>query len=90
MRVPFTTGQAVRIKQKCVLSGTVPKNSKGYTHIVLRLGPDDKYTGAGIIEEGFLTTVIDNVSHGTGTKAYPVVRIRGIVAVCHERFLETL
>ena len=73
-----------------MLSASVPRNSKGYTHAVLENGDDDKYTGAGIITEGTEAVVIDYVSHGTGTLDYPLVRILGKVAVCHTRLIDEI
>jgi hypothetical protein len=84
----LTIGQNIRFNRKCVLSATVPKNSKGYTHAVLESSEDDTYVGAGLISEGTEATVIDYVSHGTGTLDYPLVKILGKTAVCHTRLID--
>jgi len=86
----LTIGQTVRFNRKCVLSATVPRNSKGYTYAVLESGDEDKYTGAGLISEGTEAEVIDYVSHGTGTLDYPLLRILGKTAVCHTRLVDVL
>ena len=88
MRERLTIGETVKFKQRCVLSNTVPKNSKGYTHAVLGLGDEDKYTGEGVIAAGSTAVIIDYASHGTGTRDYPIVRVNGKAAVVHDRFLE--
>lgn len=90
MKGRFAIGQAVRFNKRCVLSSRVPKNSKGYTHAVLISGEGDKYTGAGLIEPGTETEILDYVAHGTGTKEYPIVRVRGTHAVCHEDQLDAV
>ena len=90
MKSRFTIGQTVRLTTRCVLSGRVPKNSKGYTHAVLASGEGDRYTGEAVLEPGTEAEVIDYVSHGTGTTDYPVLLIRGKAAVCHARLLETV
>jgi hypothetical protein len=90
VRERLTIGQTVVFNQRCVLAGTVPRNSKGYTHAVLELAEGDKYTGQGVIESGTQAEVIDYASHGTGTRDYPIVRISGRAAVCHDRFLDVL
>ena len=90
MRERLTIGQSVRFNRRCVLSSTVPRNSRGYTHAVLESGADDKYTGAGVISEGTEAEVVDYVSHGTGTMDYPLLRVLGKVAVCHNRLIDGL
>ena len=90
VRERLTIGETVRFKQRCVLSGTVPKNSRGYTHAVLELHDGDEYKGQGVIEPGTEAEVIDYVSHGTGTRDYPLLSVLGKVAVCHDRFIEII
>ncbi len=57
---------------------------------MLESGEDDKYTGAGVISEGTEAEVVDYVSHGTGTMDYPLLRVLGKVAVCHNRLIDGL
>ena len=89
MKARFTIGQTVRLNKRCVLSGTVPRNSKGYTHAVLVSGEGDHYKGEGLLEPGTEAEVIDYVSHGTGTQDYPVLMIKGKAAVCNEHHLDS-
>ena len=91
MRGRFTEGQRVEIRIRCVLSGTVPRNKKGYTHAVLKSGEGDKYTGEGVLEPGTRGTVLEYVSHGAGfNRDYPLIRVLGKVAVCHDDLFQAI
>jgi hypothetical protein len=83
-------GQKVRFNKKCVLAPTVPKNSGGYSFAVLIHKDGDAYTGAGMIEKGTETFVVDYASHGTATSDVPVVRVLGKLARCHQSHLDPI
>lgn len=88
MMPKLALGQKVRFNKRCVLSPRVPKNSNGYTHAVLVPKADDAYVGAGVVEKGTEAVVVDYASHGTVTSDVPVVRVRGVLARCHQVHLE--
>ncbi len=91
MRGRFTEGQRVKIVTRCVLSGTVPPNSKGYKHAVLKSGEGDQYTGAGVLEPGTVATVVDYITHGAGfNRDYARLRVKGKIAVCHDDLIEAI
>jgi hypothetical protein len=90
MRTKLALGQKVRFNKRCVLAPTVPKNSGGYSFAVLIAKEGDAYTGAGVIEKGTETVVVDYASHGTATADVPVVNVAGRLARCHQAHLDPI
>ncbi len=88
MRPQFAPGQKVSFNKRCVLSPNVPRNAQGYTHMALVLQDGDEYLGEGIIEKGTRAFVAHYASPGTGSSDYPVVRVQGKLAGCHQIHLD--
>jgi hypothetical protein len=88
MITKLAPGQKVRFNKRVVLSPSVPKNSKGYSHAVLVVQGDDEYKGAGVVEKGTEAVVVDYASHGTSTSDVPIVRVLGVNARCHPAHLD--